>query len=406
MGHCRWTTRLAALGSAAVLAVTSAGCDWAQFRAGPAHSGAVAETALGVGNVATLVPRWSVTLGDGPGPAVDAVGPPVTTAGNVVVVSGSLLLAFAERDGAARWQHALTGGGGPFGGPLHTSPSGAGGVVYVGEKDGFTPQGSHGLIEKVDGATGAGLGFVPTSFLAGAVTPPTLAGGDVWFAFDVTVGGGLRAFGLQGVLADGRTVVNPSAVSPSFASPAVAGGVVYTGDQSGNLAAYDAAGVTGCSDGGGVLTCTPLWSAGVGGVARTPAVDDPTVFAVSGAGALSAVPVAGAPGPGRPVAWTGLGVTTEVAAERPWVIGPDWFGGAGAAATTAPVIANGVVYVGTADGRIQAFARDGCGTLPGLTCLPLWSAPVAGAPSSVIVANSRVVVGTDTGSLVSFGLPA
>jgi hypothetical protein len=52
----------------------------------------VAETALGVGNVAKLVPRWSVTLGD------------------VVVVSGSLLLTFAERDGAARWQHALAGG--------------------------------------------------------------------------------------------------------------------------------------------------------------------------------------------------------------------------------------------------------------------------------------------------------
>jgi outer membrane protein assembly factor BamB len=64
------------------------------------------------------------------------------------------------------------------------------------------------------------------------------------------------------------------------------------------------------------------------------------------------------------------------------------------------------MYVGTADGRIQAFARDGCGALPGLTCPPLWSAPVAGAPSSVIVANGRVVVGTDTGSLVSFGLPA
>jgi hypothetical protein len=31
---------------------------------------------------------------------------------------------------------------------------------------------------------------------------------------------------------------------------------------------------------------------------------------------------------------------------------------------------------------------------------------VAGAPSSVIVANGRVVVGNDTGSLVSFGLPA
>jgi hypothetical protein len=123
------------------------------------------------------------------------------------------------------------------------------------------------------------------------VTPPTLARGDVWFAFDVTVGGGLRAFGLQGVPTGARSST-PSAVSPSFASPAVAGGVVYTGDQYGNLAAYDAAGVTGCSDGGGVLTCTPRWSAGVGGVARTPAVDGPTVFAVSGAGALSAVSVA------------------------------------------------------------------------------------------------------------------
>jgi hypothetical protein len=128
-------------------------------------------------------------------------------------VSGSLLLTFAERDGATRWQHAL-----------------AGGVVVVGEKDGFTPQGSHGLIEKVDGATGAGLGFVPTSFLAGAVTPPTLAGGDVWFAFDVTVGGGLRAFGLQGVPTGARSST-PSAVSPSFASPAVAHPAVVGGGR-------------------------------------------------------------------------------------------------------------------------------------------------------------------------------
>jgi hypothetical protein len=32
--------------------------------------------------------------------------------------------------------------------------------------------------------------------------------------------------------------------------------------------------------------------------------------------------------------------------------------------------------------------------------------PGGRGPSSVIVADGRVVVGTDTGSLVSFGLPA
>lgn len=70
----------------------------------------------------------------------------------------------------------------------------------------------------------------------------------------------------------------------------------------------------------------------------------------------------------------------------------------------APSVANGVVYVTSDDGQVHALDAAGCGAA---TCAPLWSAALPAAPSSpVTVADGRPFVGTTTGDLVAFALPA
>ena len=65
-------------------------------------------------------------------------------------------------------------------------------------------------------------------------------------------------------------------------------------------------------------------------------------------------------------------------------------------------MANGVVYVGSGDGKLYAFdaaGTTGCsGTAP-RTCAPLWTAATGGAvSSSPAVANGVVYVGSTTAS--------
>jgi len=64
-----------------------------------------------------------------------------------------------------------------------------------------------------------------------------------------------------------------------------------------------------------------------------------------------------------------------------------------------PAVADGVVYVGTGDGRVLAFDAAGCGAP---TCAPTWDAPVGGATSGQpAVAGGVVFVGTTAGSVVA-----
>jgi outer membrane protein assembly factor BamB len=70
---------------------------------------------------------------------------------------------------------------------------------------------------------------------------------------------------------------------------------------------------------------------------------------------------------------------------------------------SSPAVANGVVYVGSDDGRLYAFGAGGCGAA---TCAPLWSYATGSAVrSSPAVANGMVYVGSDDGRLYAFGLP-
>jgi outer membrane protein assembly factor BamB len=89
---------------------------------------------------------------------------------------------------------------------------------------------------------------------------------------------------------------------------------------------------------------------------------------------------------------------------------PLWTATTGTAAvSTQPAVggsgADAVVYAATAGGQVLAFAAAGCGDA--VCSTPLWSgataAPVTGGP---VVTGGRVYVATDDGRLVAYGLPA
>src|SRR5258708_578201 len=70
---------------------------------------------------------------------------------------------------------------------------------------------------------------------------------------------------------------------------------------------------------------------------------------------------------------------------------PLWTGATGNDITSSPAVSNGVVYIGSADHKLYAFPAKGCGTS---TCAPLWTGAAGGSilESSPLVAN-RVVSG-------------
>jgi PQQ-like domain len=123
------------------------------------------------------------------------------------------------------------------------------------------------------------------------------------------------------------------------------------------------------------VPCTPLWTASVGFSATFPvlAADRQTVYAGTSQGL-----------------WA-LDATTGTVR---------WFADLGSAVTQAPAAANGVVYAGTADGRVVALAADGCAHSP---CAPLWTATIPSAISvQPAVGNGVVYTGSADGSLHAF----
>src|SRR5258708_2422585 len=70
---------------------------------------------------------------------------------------------------------------------------------------------------------------------------------------------------------------------------------------------------------------------------------------------------------------------------------PLWTGATGNDITPSPAVANGVVYIGSADHRLYAFPAKGCGNS---SCAPLWTGKIGGAilQSSPLVADAFVFV--------------
>jgi outer membrane protein assembly factor BamB len=84
---------------------------------------------------------------------------------------------------------------------------------------------------------------------------------------------------------------------------------------------------------------------------------------------------------------------------------PLWTASAGSEVRSSPAVANGVVYVGSADGRLYAFDADGVSGCSGSpkVCTPLWSAltgeEITSSPS---VANGVVFVGSGDRHVYAF----
>ena len=83
-------------------------------------------------------------------------------------------------------------------------------------------------------------------------------------------------------------------------------------------------------------------------------------------------------------------------------LGVAWTGATGRSIESSPAVATGVVYVGSSDGKLYAYAV-GCAS-GGASCSPLWTGATGDSIySSPAVANGVVYVGSDDGKLYAFG---
>jgi outer membrane protein assembly factor BamB len=417
-----------------VMALVLAACDWTQFRYGPAHTGFNAtETAISPGNVSKLALGWTAVTG-GPISASPAVANGVAYASS----SDGKLYAFdaagvtncsgSPATCAPLWT-ALIGGG--------STPAVDHGVVYVGSSDGklyaFDAAG-------VTNCRGTPKTCTPiwTAATGGPLGAPTLYNRVVYVNSDH-----LYAFDAAGVTNCGGT---PKTCAPLWTSigspyqganapPAVTNGVAYV-TGFGELVAFDAAGVTKCS--GTPKTCVPLGWGPDDGAVGSPAVANGIVYVHLGSGYIAAFDAAGligcTPNQCHPlwadIAGNGANFSSSLAVTNGVVyVGagdgnlyafdaaggdpaclwnyfhcPLWHASTGGPVSSvfSPSVANGVVYVGSADHNLYAFDASGCGST---ACSALWSATTGSSVTAdPIVANGVVYVGSDK-SLYAYRLP-
>jgi outer membrane protein assembly factor BamB len=329
------------------LVVLLSGCDWSMFRLNPAHSGASSDKRIVKNAVPTsMVLDWKATTG-GSIFSSPAISNGVAYVGSddhklyAFDASGNTDCSGTPKTCSPLWT-ATTGD------RVLSSPAVSNGVVYVGSQD--------GLLYAFDAAGNTNCSGTPKTCL------------PLWTA---TTGGGVES------------------------SPVVVNGVVYVGSLDFNLYAFDANGNTNCS--GTPKTCSPLWIGPTGGdVASSPAVSNGVVYVGSDDGKLYAFDAAGK---------TNC-VTTTIT-----TCGPLWTATTGANIFSSPTVANGVVYVGSADTNLYAFDANGntnCSGTP-KTCRPLWTGITGDGPitpggvlSSPAVANGTVFVGDANGYLMAY----
>ncbi len=176
-----------------------------------------------------------------------------------------------------------------------------------------------------------------------------------------------------------------SAVS---STPAVANGSVFVGSTNGQLQAYDAAGVTGCS--GSPKTCTPKWTATTGGaIYGSPTVSGNTLYIASTDGKLYAFDATG----------------TTNCSGSPKTCSPLWTASTGGAIDDTPALSGSTVYVGSADDKVYAFDAAGVTNCSGGVCAPLWTAATGGPitfSSPAVAGAGAVLVGSTDGKLYAF----
>lgn len=158
-------------------------------------------------------------------------------------------------------------------------------------------------------------------------------------------------------------------------TPVVSGGRVYTHTYSDELKVFDA---KGC----GTSICAPLWStSGVTNGYASPAVANGRLYVANSAGTLGVFDAKGCGSASCTPLWT---------SKVPVV---------GTVHGSSPALANGLVYLGSNADRLYAFDANGTAGCHGANkvCDALWTSPLTGGGvfSSPIVANGIVFVGSD-----------
>jgi outer membrane protein assembly factor BamB len=393
--------RTAVLVTTVVLALVLAGCDWYQPGFNATNDGfSPTENAVSTANVSTLTKTWEH---DSPA-QVNAVGPRLAVADGHVFSSDSQgVLSIDAGTGALNWAASAppdtaticaNGGGAdlrPYG------PVVSGGVVYA------------------LGSVGSCLELGPSQPFLGGATIDESTGAETWtlgsWPTGTVISRGVRYTTL-------RVYVPPNLV----ASVAGSGGHGIAGGDS--LAAVSATTMFATTQHltlvaaptSGASTA-PLWTAPVSlaGSAATPSIDATHVYLTDGATVKAFDQATGAVVWSAALPATGSTDAPAVADGEVFVrtansiVALDattgatlWSGSLGTLGTTAtglgsPTIANGVVYVGSQDGKLLAFDAAGVSSCSGspVVCTPLLSGDIGGAPgaSRPVPANGSVFIG-------------
>lgn len=423
-----------------LLVLVTAGCSWARPRYDAGNTGYnSAESKISRGNVATLVRAYGAH-------STVAATPSIVVSDGHLYVSGGVLRTFdaagvdrcsgAPKTCHSQWTTTIAGApdilgtalflgnavfdshgtNGCSGTPVVCSPiwiaADSGAPVGPAHPDQlhFTVQASvfHGSEtarivghDVGDGATCPGVVRIcPTKYSAaiysGIAGAQFEIAGPVHKVLYATVsqpgGAGLQA--RDATDASGPLLWNGGLGIGGGGRPVVAGGVVFaqgatvSGRQ---VRAFDAAGITGCS--GVPKVCAPLWS-----------TDDLATSVRESSLAVASGVLFRASGPSLR-AYDGTGTLGCTGA--PKICAPLWSAPVGGTTTSAPAVANGVVYIGADDGTVSAFDSrgiKGCSGVPKV-CTPLWSANVGAPVGDVEIADGRVFVPSANGSVTVFTLP-
>jgi outer membrane protein assembly factor BamB len=339
------------------------------------------ETAFTPDTVEDLASAWVADLGPG------ATGPVMVERGGVFVRVGQEVTRLQLTSGAEAWTWGL-----PDGVPDISSvgePLVIGGRVLIGY--GFGNLGGHWFGTAVDLVTGATVaGPVATGLLqtargsiAAGMTASFGSGTPVLVSYtlaDVTgatqVGGGNLAIEQFGSGSIGEVTVGRQGVfhAGNGLLPAAGGGVT----QGAGVRRFPLAPATGCGPPSAAIFACPTWATPLATVTGVVIGPGEVLHVGRAGGALVALD----------------GATGALLWETP----------VGASVSATPALADGVLYVPTADGHLVAVDADGCGAA---TCQPLWSAAIDGTAINEQPAVSGdgedavVFVGTSGGTVAA-----
>jgi len=373
------------VGVASLLVVATACQGWAQYMGNPALNGSTgaSESAIGIGNVATLTEAFTVPLGF----AYPTTG--VTVSGSRLFAASMSTLIAADATGANN-----CGGTPKVCQPLWTAalPDVAGGTSQPLVRGNVVYESSEGVgsgqLAAYDAQGVANCSGSPTVcqplWTADVKSPlgPNVDGGTLFISNDATAQ--LEAFAANGVTnCSGSPKVCLPLWTANIASnsvPAIAGGKVYVASRGANpvMAVYDEAGTVGCS--GSPRVCQPLFTAPLPGPTNGGGSVDVSggVAYVGSGGQLLAIDADG----------------TTNCSGSPAVCVPLWSASVGDMPAAAPAVAGGRVYVDT--GVYWAFDASGLTNCSGSpkVCTALFSGPFAtNSWISPLVTNGLVFIG-------------